>query len=103
MSVRGRAWTALLLPPFSWFAFEQGLSAVLHSACGRVTIGIGWGAVSLLLCGVALRIARPLARGGGELPADLWLARLAMIGAAFFGLAIAFQTLAILLVPACVR
>jgi len=103
MSVRGRAWAALLLPPFTWFAFEQGLSAVLHSACGRVTIGIAWGAFSLILCGLALRIAWPLARQSGDLAADLWLARLAMIGAAFFGLAIAFQTLAILLVPACVR
>ena len=32
-----------------------------------------------------------------------WLARLALIGAAFFALAIAYQTLATILVPACVR
>jgi hypothetical protein len=103
MSVRARAWTALLLPAFTWFAFEQGLSAVLHSACGRVTTGVAWGALSLVLCGLALRIAWPLARRSGEVDADLWLARMAMLGAAFFGLAIVFQTLAILLVPACVR
>jgi len=102
MSVRGRAWTALLLPAVAWFAFEQGLSAVLHSACGRVWIGIAWGVVSLVLCGVSIRMAWPLARAGA-VSADLWLARLATLGAAFFGLAITFQTLAILLVPACVR
>jgi len=102
MNVRGRAWTALLLPAVAWFAFEQGLSAVLHSACGRVGVGIAWGGASLVLCGVALWIAWPLRRER-EVPADSWLACLAMIGAAFFGLAILFQTLAIMLVPACVR
>jgi hypothetical protein len=103
MSVRTRAWTALVLPPLTWFTFEQGLSALLHRACGQVAIGVGWGVLSLALCAGALWLAWPVARAGAELPADPWLARLATIGAAFFSLAIAFQTLAILLVPPCVR
>ncbi len=103
MSIRARAWVALVVPPLAWFAFEQGLSAVLHGACGKATIGLVWGVASLLLCAGALWLAWPIARSGAELPADPWLARLATVGAAFFSLAIAFQTLAILLVPACVR
>ena len=102
MSIRARAWTALLLPPFAWFLFEQGLSAVLHAACGQVMAGLVWGAASLVACAVALRLAWPL-RGRGEVLADAWLARLAMTGAGFFGLAILFQLLAILMVPACMH
>lgn len=102
MSVRARAWTALLIPPVAWFAFEQGLSAVLHGNCGRAVIGVGWGLLTLLLCGLALTLAWPLARRREDEPADVWLGQLAAIGAAFFGLAVLFQTLAILIVPPCV-
>ena len=49
MRIRARAWIALVLPPIIWFAFEQGLSAVLHGDCTRSGLGIGWGVISLSL------------------------------------------------------
>lgn len=101
MSIRARAWTALLLPPFLWFAFEQGLSHVLHARCGLIYVGLGWGAVSLAGCGAAAWLAWSLARRHVEL-SDVWLARLALVIAGIFSLAIAFQTLAIVMVPPCV-
>lgn len=102
MTIKARAWTALLLPPITWFVFEQGLSALLHANCRLWGAGLVWGAASLLVCGLGLRVAWPLRRPSGEL-ADPWLARLAIVIAGVFGLAILFQTLAILIVPACVR
>lgn len=102
MSLRARTWTALLLPPFAWFAFEQGLSHVLHAQCGAVWAGVLWGAASLIACATAARLGWSLARHGAAL-ANVWLARLAMLMAGIFALAITFQTLAILMVPPCVR
>ena len=102
MSIRGRAWTALMLPPAGWFLFEQGLSTLLHSDCTQWAIGLAWGIGSLILCGVAFRVAWPL-RQGREGLADIWLARLALVMAGLFALAIAFQTLAISMVPPCLR
>lgn len=102
MSIRARAWAALVLPGFTWFLFQQGLSALLHSRCQLWPIGLAWGVASLALCLMALRLAAPLARHEGRL-ANPWLARLAMALAGIFGLAISFQTLAVLIVPACLR
>lgn len=102
VSVRARSWAALALPPVAWFGFEQGLSALLHARCGLAGWGIVWGVASLSLCGLAAWLAGPLARRGGDLLAMLWLARLALVLAGIFGLAITFQMLAILLVPPCV-
>lgn len=100
-SIRTRTWTALALPPFTWFVFEQGLSALLHADCSRWQIGLAWGIASLAVCGLSLRLAWPLRGHPGALT-NPWLARLAMALAGVFGLAIAFQTLAIAIVPACV-
>ncbi|MGR6329584.1 hypothetical protein ACU5AX_11005 [Sphingomonas sp. XXL09] len=102
VSVRARSWAALLLPPVAWFGFEQGLSALLHARCDLAGWGLAWGAASLAACALAAWLARPLARRGGNRLSLLWLARLALVLAGIFALAIAFQTLAILLVPACV-
>ena len=102
MSARARTWTALIVPPIAWFLFEQGLSALLHIACGQVMAGLIWGAASLIACAVAFRLAWPL-RTHADTLADPWLARLALIGAGIFSLAILFQSLAILMVPSCVR
>jgi hypothetical protein len=100
-SLRARTWTALALPPFTWFAFEQGLSALLHADCTRWPLGLAWGVASLALCALALRLAWPLGRRESALT-NPWLARLATALAGVFGLAIAFQTLAVAIVPACV-
>ncbi|WP_162875547.1 hypothetical protein [Sphingomonas crusticola] len=102
MSIRARAWTALLLPPVTWFLFEQGLSALLHADCTRAGVGIAWGVASLAVCAVAFRIAWPLHAHEGVL-VHPWLARLALVVAGFFALAIAFQLLALLMVPPCLR
>ena len=101
LSIRSRAWIALLLPPLSWFAFQQGLSALLHAACGRWTAGIVWGLASLALCALAVRMAWSLRAPHGLL-VHRWLAAIALTVAAIFALAIAFQILALLLVPPCV-
>ena len=102
MSIRARAWTALFLPPVAWFLFEQGLSALLHADCSRSGIGVLWGAASLIACAIAFRIAWPFRIHEGVL-VNPWLARLALIVACFFALAIAYQLLALLIVPSCVR
>lgn len=101
MTIRARAWTALLLPPLAWFLFEQGLSAVLHADCGRTGIGAVWGVASLAGYATAFRIAWPF-RARGTVLTNPWLAQLALVVAGFFGLAIVYQTLALLVVPACV-
>ncbi|WP_440977842.1 hypothetical protein ACQHGV_08360 [Sphingomonas pseudosanguinis] len=101
MRIRTRAWAALVLPPIIWFAFEQGLSAVLHGDCTRSGLGIGWGVTSLALCLGALWFGWPYRTRQSPL-SDVWLARSAMLVAGFFALAILFQTLAILWIPPCV-
>jgi hypothetical protein len=101
MSIRARTWTALAVPPFVWFLFEQGLSALLHTNCSRWPFGLAWGLLSLAVCGLTARLAWPLRHHQGAL-ANPWLARLALALTGIFCLAIAFQTLAIAIVPACV-
>ncbi|MBD8678897.1 hypothetical protein [Sphingomonas sp. CFBP 13720] len=102
MTVRARAWTGIVVPPLTWFLFEQGLSALLHADCRRWWAGILWGIASAAICAAALRRVWPLRRDVGD-QADFWLARLAPMIAGLFTLAILFQTLAVLLVPSCVR
>lgn len=102
VSLRVRSWTALLLPPVAWFGFEQGLSALLHARCDLSGWGLVWGGASLAFCGLAAWVAFPLARRDRELLSALWLARLALVMAGIFALAIVFQTLAIAMVPPCV-
>lgn len=102
MTIRARAWIALLVPPLAWFLFEQGLSALLHVDCTRSGVGIGWGAASLVACAVAFRMAWPFRGREGAL-ANPWLARVALVVTGLFALAIVFQTLALLMVPPCLR
>ncbi|CAM3149442.1 MULTISPECIES: hypothetical protein [Sphingomonas] len=101
MRLGARAWTALAVPPVTWFVFEQGLSAVLHSDCGRSGLGVAWGAASLAVCLGALWFGWPYRTRRSSL-SNVWLARSAMLVAGFFALAIGFQTLAVLWVPPCV-
>ena len=103
---RVRPWVALLLLPAAWYGFEVGLASVLKADCQAAGgwFGLAWGLASLAVCGAAMAIAWPLAhRGSGEhTPPRAWLARVALLLAGIFALAIAFQTLGILIVPACV-
>jgi hypothetical protein len=59
----------------------------------------------LLVCAGAAALAWPSARTGSASspPVRPWLARVAMLEAGIFALAIAFQTLATLIVPSCAR
>jgi hypothetical protein len=91
----------------AWFLFQQGLSAAMRSNChlGAPPLGTVWGIFSLLLCALSGASARP-ATWPSSLEANRmprFLAYLAVIGAGFFALAIAFQTLATLIVPPCIR
>lgn len=104
---RVRPWIAFVLPIAAWFVFQQGVGGPLHVNCavGRPWLGPLWGGASLLLCGVAARIAWPQARVEGEGIRGVvpWLARVALLSAGVFALAILFQTLATLIVPSCAR
>lgn len=103
---RVRPWAALLLPPVAWYVFELGLGSVLKVDCAPVGAGLGlaWGAASLLLCALAAAIAWPCAQpAGDQTPPRAWLSRVALLLAGIFALAIAFQTLAVLIVPPCVN
>jgi hypothetical protein len=103
---RVRPWIALLLPPSTWYLFELGLGSVLKVNCAPVGewLGLAWGAASLVACGAAMAIAWPCAKpAGDQTPPRAWLSRVALLLAGIFGLAIAFQTLAVLIVPPCVN
>ncbi len=102
MTVRARAWTGIVVPPLTWFLFEQGLSAMLRADCRLWWVGILWGIAAAGTCGSALRFVWPLRRDVGD-QGDFWLARLAPMIAGLFTLAILFQTLAVAVVPSCVR
>lgn len=103
---RVRPWAALLLPLTAWYGFEVGLASLLKADCQAAGswIGLAWGLASLSLCGAAAAIAWPLAHrtSGEHTPPRAWLARVAMLLAGIFALAIVFQTLGILIVPACI-
>jgi hypothetical protein len=99
-------WLALALPPTTYIVFEYGLASSLRPACGAVGSWLGplWGGASLLLCALAAAIAWPIARTlAPDPPTRPWLARVALVVAGIFALAIGFQTLATLIVPSCAR
>lgn len=100
-------WLALLLPPIAWLVFEYGAGGVLRASCAAMGAWLGpaWGGASLIGCAAAAMLAWPLARRGAVKPPPvrLWLARVALFAAGVFALAIGFQTLATLIIPACAR
>jgi|GEM_PF-1676845 len=104
-----RAALALLVPPIAWFAFEIGLAGALRVDCEAVGRAIGplWGLASIAACAVAGRIAwglRSPATDQVDLldqPSSTFVARLSMMGATLFALAIGLQTLAVLIIPPC--
>jgi len=103
-AARVRPWIALFLPPSAWYQFELGLGSMLKVHCAPVGwAGIVWGLASLAACGGAMALAWPCAQpAGDQTPPRAWLSRVALLLAAIFALAIAFQTLGVLIVPPCV-
>ena len=101
LSARTRAWTALGVPPLAWFAFQQGLAQVVRLRCAAAGIAgpIG-GVAALAACAGAAALAWRLSRRESD-NAFPWLCRVALLGAGVFALAVAFQTLATLMVPSC--
>ncbi len=97
---------ALILPPLAWYCGQQGLGYVLRLQCaaavGPSALG---GAFALLACAVAAWLALGVRRDEPSPPGrtDAVLRIVAMLGAGVFALAIAFQTLAVLIVPSCAR
>lgn len=104
---RTRIAFSLMTPPLAWMTFEYGLASALRASCEAVGswLGVSWGVAALLACAAAGILARPLARGGADDGAAtrLWIARIALCGSGIFAIAIAFQTLATLIVPPCAR
>ena len=104
---RSRPWIAFVLSFTAWFVFQQGIGGPLHVNCavGRPWLGPAWGGLSLILCALAAWIAWPQARAQREGIGAVvfWLARIALLSAGLFALAILFQTLATLIVPSCAR
>ena len=98
-----RPWVALVLPPAAWSVFQQGLGFTLRGACRAAGVPLGpvWGLASLIVCAIAARIA--WSRRVGGTGADRFLAHIAMLGAGLFAMAIAFQTIATVIVPPCAR
>jgi hypothetical protein len=98
---RLRAFAGLSLPPVAWYVFEQGLGFTLRGSCTAAGSPAGpvWGLFSLAACALAGWLALPVARG--EDRTDAFVAKLALLAAGLFALAIAYQTLATLIVPPC--
>jgi hypothetical protein len=102
---RVRPWVALLVPPSTWYLFELGLGSVLKVNCQPVGdwMGLIWGVVSLAACcGAMVLVGRSaLVPAGDQTGSRVWLSRVALILGGIFALAIAFQTLSVLIVPPC--
>jgi hypothetical protein len=95
-------WLALVTPASAWYGFQQGLAMTLRGGCAAAGFPLGplWGLASLVLCVAAGWLARPLA---GQEATDRFLSLLALLAAGLFSLAILFQLLATLIIPACAR
>jgi hypothetical protein len=98
---RTRLVIAIALPPLAWFGYQQGLGMILRSGCSSAAppFGPAFGAAALIACALAALLGAPKeARYPGRFLASC----IAQFGAALFGLAIAFQTIATLVIPSCV-
>ncbi|WP_157220879.1 hypothetical protein [Flavisphingomonas formosensis] len=105
-SESGRIWVALLLPPAAWYGQQQALAGPLRLNCHLIAgwPALLWGLASLLACAFSAWLAASRSRGSGaEVGVATGMARIAMLGAGLFGLAIMFSSIAAALVPACAR
>ena len=97
-------WAGLVTSPVVWYAHQQGLGDVVYFRCGlantATTLVASLAAVVLLALAGAWSASTLKARGP-ELPRFAALASL--LAVCLFGLAILFQTLAGVIIPACAR
>ena len=107
--IRGSRWAfaiALPLPPVAWYGAQQGLGVLVRLHCSAAMApGAAVCALALLGCALAVWLSAGQGRSGESAPAqtDTVLRWLVLLGACVFGLAIVFQTLAVLIVPSCAR
>jgi hypothetical protein len=100
-----RIWVCFFAPAAAWFLLQQGQGYLVRIACGQAAppLGAVLGLLALAVCAAAAGFAAPAARSHETTPTRRFIARLAIGGGGMFGLAIAYQTAATLLVPSCVR
>jgi 3-methyladenine DNA glycosylase Mpg len=103
-----RTWVCFFAPPAAWYLYQQGLGMVVRVACGSAGTPQGplLGAAALLVCVITGALAFDASRHeASEPPARTrrFIARVTVGIAGVLGLAIAFQTIATLLVPPCAR
>ncbi|MBV8683525.1 MAG: hypothetical protein JO111_11660 [Caulobacteraceae bacterium] len=100
-------WFALAASPVAWFVYEQGLGTVVRLACASdAFVGVIWGVLAAAVC-VAGGVfgLRAAANGPAEITARAtqFIGMVAVGEAAAMGLAIIYQMLATVIVPACAR
>ena len=100
-------WAALIAAAVGTTVHQQLLSDMLHYECrlGRPSIGVMVGLAVLALMAVGCWISWASTRGAGEdepVQANRrFIVRLSLLFAALLSIAVAWQTLATFLVPAC--
>jgi hypothetical protein len=107
LKMSARIWACLGVPACAWILYEYGAAASLRTACSTIGgyAGVLWGALSLVVCLAAVLVLSSSGRAAkmDNPPVRPWLARVGMLASGIFALAIAFQTLATLIVPGCSR
>ncbi len=104
---RNRLLVALAVPPVAWATSQIGLAGALRLSCDAVGsgLGAGWSIAALMACAFSAALAwrGVLRQEKHGVALSRFGARVALLGSGVFALAIAFQALAILIVPSCAR
>jgi hypothetical protein len=102
---RWTPWIGLLAPPVAWAIHHQVGADLVFYDCrlGDVAVVAGVGLTMGLISAVSGWISWSSRRGGQEMELRTLAAYVGAMSGAIFFLALAFQTLATLLLPACHR
>jgi hypothetical protein len=101
---QGLAWTGLAAGPLAWAAHHQLGSDLNFADCGRgsaMTVTLIGAAALLVIAVGAFAAARGFRLAGPAHPTTRFIATMALLGCALFGLTVAIQIMAGLVVPAC--
>ncbi len=98
-------WAGLLVPPFAWAAHHQLGSDLIFFDCGlgRTGLIVGLGLVMGLITVAAGFVSWGSRHGGERASVRTFAAVLGVMSASIFLLALAYQTEAALVLPACHR